>query len=128
MVLAELGRKIRNAIGSLSYATIINEDVLNSMLKEVCTALLEADVDIRLVKHLKDIVKLLCILYCSPLQNRSIIRTAVASGIPMSLLRFALGIYIGIFAAQNFDIPKIPPPDKMIATVKVWLEERKKSS
>lgn len=27
MVLAELGRKIRNAIGSLSQATIINEDV-----------------------------------------------------------------------------------------------------
>ncbi|KFD57328.1 hypothetical protein M514_01839 [Trichuris suis] len=75
MVLAELGRKIRNAIGSLSHATIINEDVgvsillnkrfrrckllqvLNSMLKEVCTALLEADVNIRLVKQLKDSVK-----------------------------------------------------------------------
>uniref|UniRef100_A0A5S6R0V5 Uncharacterized protein n=1 Tax=Trichuris muris TaxID=70415 RepID=A0A5S6R0V5_TRIMR len=71
---------------------------------------------------------LLCSLYYSPLQNRSIIRTAVASGIPMSLLHLALGIYIGIFVAQNFDIPKIPPPDEMIATVKVWLEERKKSS
>ncbi|KRX14256.1 Signal recognition particle 54 kDa protein [Trichinella nelsoni] len=57
MVLAELGRKIRNAIGSLSHATIINEEVLTSMLKEVCTALLEADVNIRLVKQLRESVK-----------------------------------------------------------------------
>ncbi|VDP10025.1 unnamed protein product [Soboliphyme baturini] len=57
MVLAELGRKIRNAIGSLSQATVINEEVLNAMLKEVCTALLEADVNIRLVKQLRENVK-----------------------------------------------------------------------
>lgn len=35
MVLADLGRKIRNAIGKLGQATIINEDELNAMLKEV---------------------------------------------------------------------------------------------
>ncbi|VDM28477.1 unnamed protein product [Toxocara canis] len=54
MVLADLGRRIRNAIGKLGQATIINEDELNAMLKEVCAALLEADVNIRLVKQLKD--------------------------------------------------------------------------
>ena len=48
MVLAELGRKITNALHSLSKATVINEDVLNSLLKEVCSALLEADVNIKL--------------------------------------------------------------------------------
>lgn len=57
MVLAELGRKIRNAIGSLSRENIINEDVLNSMLKEVCAALLEADVNIFLVKQLRENVR-----------------------------------------------------------------------
>lgn len=57
MVLADLGRKIRNAIGKLGQATVINEEELNSMLKDVCTALLEADVNIRLVKQLKDNVK-----------------------------------------------------------------------
>uniref|UniRef100_A0A2I3GK65 Signal recognition particle 54 n=1 Tax=Nomascus leucogenys TaxID=61853 RepID=A0A2I3GK65_NOMLE len=41
MVLADLGRKITSALRSLSNATIINEEVLNAMLKEVCTALLE---------------------------------------------------------------------------------------
>ena len=48
MVLADLGRKINNALHSLSKATVINEDVLNSMLKEICAALLESDVNIKL--------------------------------------------------------------------------------
>ena len=57
MVLADLGRKITSALNSLGKATVIDEDVLNAMLKEICTALLEADVNIRLVKQLKDNVK-----------------------------------------------------------------------
>ncbi|CAJ0602156.1 unnamed protein product [Cylicocyclus nassatus] len=57
MVLADLGRKIRNAIGKLGQATIINEEELDAMLKEVCMALIESDVHIRLVKQLKDNVK-----------------------------------------------------------------------
>jgi len=57
MVLAELGRKITGALHNLSKATIINEDVLNSLLKEVCSALLEADVNIKLVKQLRENVK-----------------------------------------------------------------------
>ncbi|EUB59451.1 Signal recognition particle protein [Echinococcus granulosus] len=57
MVLAELGRKITSALRSLGNATIINEDVLNSLLKEICTALIESDVNIRLVKQLRENVK-----------------------------------------------------------------------
>ncbi|GBP24288.1 Signal recognition particle 54 kDa protein [Eumeta japonica] len=57
MVLADLGRKITTALQSLSRATIINEEVLNSMLKEICAALLEADVNIRLVKNLRENVR-----------------------------------------------------------------------
>jgi len=57
MVLADLGRKITRALHTLSKATVINEDVLNSLLKEVCSALLEADVNIRLVKSLRENVK-----------------------------------------------------------------------
>ncbi len=51
MVLADLGRKINAALHSLSKAPVINEEVLNAMLKEICAALLEADVNIRLVMH-----------------------------------------------------------------------------
>lgn len=78
MVLADLGRKITSALQSLSKATIINEEVsatavflgyvfffhkinlfqvLNGMLKEICAALLEADVNIRLVKKLRENVR-----------------------------------------------------------------------
>lgn len=57
MVLADLGRKITTALRSLGNATIINEDVLNALLKDVCTALLESDVNIRLVKKLRENVK-----------------------------------------------------------------------
>ncbi|XP_013392362.1 signal recognition particle 54 kDa protein [Lingula anatina] len=57
MVLADLGRKITNALRSISNATVINEEVLNSMLKEICTALLEADVNIKLVKQLRENVR-----------------------------------------------------------------------
>ncbi|XP_020281144.1 signal recognition particle 54 kDa protein [Pseudomyrmex gracilis] len=57
MVLADLGRKITSALRSLSNATVINEEVLNSMLKEICTALLEADVNIKLVKQLRENVR-----------------------------------------------------------------------
>ena len=35
MVLADLGLKITKALRSLSNATIINEEVLNSLLKKV---------------------------------------------------------------------------------------------
>ena len=37
----------------LGKATVIDEEVLNSMLKEICAALLEADVNIMLVKRLR---------------------------------------------------------------------------
>ena len=57
MVLADLGRKINAALLSLNKATIINEEVLSNMLKEVQRALLEADVNIRLVKKLSENVR-----------------------------------------------------------------------
>ena len=54
MVLADLGRRIRVAIGKLGQATVINEEEIKVMLNEVCAALLESDVNIKLVKKLKD--------------------------------------------------------------------------
>jgi len=57
MVLADLGRKITAALRSLSNATVINEEVLDDMLKEVCKALLEADVNVHLVKKLRENVR-----------------------------------------------------------------------
>ncbi|CAF0961768.1 unnamed protein product [Rotaria sordida] len=57
MVLADLGRRLSSALRNLSNATIINEQVLNEALGEICRALLEADVNVRLVKQLRENVK-----------------------------------------------------------------------
>jgi signal recognition particle subunit SRP54 len=57
MVLADLGRKITGAIRSLNSATVINEEALDNMLKDIGRALIEADVNVRLVKKLRDNVK-----------------------------------------------------------------------
>ena len=57
MVLADLGRKINAALLLLNKATVINEEVLRNMLTEVQRALLEADVNIRLVKKLSENVR-----------------------------------------------------------------------
>lgn len=57
MVLADLGRKITSALRSLSNATVINEEVLQAMLKEICTALLEADVNVKLVGKMRGNVR-----------------------------------------------------------------------
>ncbi|XP_077995815.1 signal recognition particle subunit SRP54-like [Glandiceps talaboti] len=79
MVLADLGRKITSALRSLSNATIINEEVLNSMLKEICLALLEADVNVRLVKQLRENVRSVIDFdeMAAGLNKRRMIQTAV---------------------------------------------------
>lgn len=57
MVLADLGSKITSALRSLGNATIINQDVLDSLLNQIVRALISADVNIQLVKKLSDNVK-----------------------------------------------------------------------
>ncbi len=57
MVLVDLGRRLSSALQNLSNATIINEQVFNEVLGEICRALLEADVNVRLVKQLRENVK-----------------------------------------------------------------------
>lgn len=57
MVLVDLSRRISKALRAMSSATIINDDVLNTTLKEVCSALIEADVNIRQVKSLRENVR-----------------------------------------------------------------------
>lgn len=44
-------------IGYFKFHLFLYFQVLNAMLKEVCTALLEADVNIKLVKQLRENVK-----------------------------------------------------------------------
>ncbi|CAF1360525.1 unnamed protein product [Rotaria sordida] len=57
MVLGDLGQRLSSALRQLSKETIINEKVFDDTLGKICRALLEADVNIRLVKRLRENVK-----------------------------------------------------------------------
>ncbi|GJQ09940.1 hypothetical protein GpartN1_g1731.t1 [Galdieria partita] len=57
MVLSELGKKISGALRKLANRTVVDEEALNEMLNEVSRALLEADVNVKLVQALRQSVK-----------------------------------------------------------------------
>lgn len=56
-MLAELGQRITVALGKMSSASVIDEAVLDAVLKEIATALLQADVNVRLVANMRNNVK-----------------------------------------------------------------------
>lgn len=57
MVLAELGGSITRALQQMSNATIIDEKVLNDCLNEITRALLQSDVQFKLVRDMQTNIK-----------------------------------------------------------------------
>ncbi|GAA5961311.1 hypothetical protein JCM8115_001547 [Rhodotorula mucilaginosa] len=57
MVLQDLGRRLNQAIQSVSGQSTIDEQALDAVLKSVCAALLESDVNVLLVKRCRERVK-----------------------------------------------------------------------
>lgn len=57
MVLADLGKRLTTALRNMTNSTVIDEEVLNEMLKELCAALLESDVNVKLVANLRKNIK-----------------------------------------------------------------------
>lgn len=57
MVLAELGQKITKALVNMKKSTVVDDQVIDDMLKEIQRALLESDVNVRLVVQLRDNIK-----------------------------------------------------------------------
>jgi signal recognition particle subunit SRP54 len=57
MVLADLGSKVAVALRKMTQAPIVDANVLNEMLAEICKALLQADVNVAQVKHLRESIK-----------------------------------------------------------------------
>jgi signal recognition particle subunit SRP54 len=57
MVLADLGKSITKAISTLSTSLTIDEKVLDECLKEICKALLQADVNVKQVSGLRNGIK-----------------------------------------------------------------------
>eukprot|EP01052_Picozoa_sp_SAG31_P042912 SAG31_NODE_6972_length_1830_cov_1.781051_2_plen_225_part_00 len=59
-VLAELGSRIKDALGKLQHTTVIDEEALDAVLKEICAALLYSDVNIRIVQRIRQNIKRVC--------------------------------------------------------------------
>ncbi|PNS21116.1 Signal recognition particle [Sphaceloma murrayae] len=57
MVLQDLGRRINAAVNDLTRAPTLDEKAFDSMVKEICNALVEADVNIKLVSNLRQSIK-----------------------------------------------------------------------
>lgn len=57
MVLNELGQSISKALASMNSAETIDDKVLDACLKDICTALLQADINVKLVSTLRTNVK-----------------------------------------------------------------------
>ena len=57
MVLADLGRKLNNALSQFSRTSVIDLEAFETLLKEVTGALNEADVNTKLVTSLKNKVR-----------------------------------------------------------------------
>lgn len=57
MVLVDLGKSIHSAIQKLSTRRTVDEKVFDEILKDLCRALLEADVNVRLVAGLRNNIK-----------------------------------------------------------------------
>ncbi|OCF39981.1 signal recognition particle protein SRP54 [Kwoniella heveanensis CBS 569] len=57
MVLADLGARLHGALNQLSRASVVDDTVIDALLKELCAALLEADVNVKLVSQLRTKVK-----------------------------------------------------------------------
>jgi len=57
MVLNELGRGITSALAAMANSMVIDEAALDECLKEICKALLQSDVNVRLVAALRTNVK-----------------------------------------------------------------------
>ncbi|GAA5883571.1 hypothetical protein JCM16303_004890 [Sporobolomyces ruberrimus] len=71
MVLQDLGRRLNSAIQSISAGSPIDASALDTVLKGVCTALLESDVNVLLVKRCRERVKAKVLPQLEEIQNKS---------------------------------------------------------
>jgi signal recognition particle subunit SRP54 len=57
MVLQDLGRRINAAVSDLTRSPNLDEKAFDAMVKEICNALVEADVNIKLVASLRKSIR-----------------------------------------------------------------------
>lgn len=57
MVLTELGKKLQGVMRSITSASVIDQQLFDQILKEICSALLSSDVNVKLVQQLRNNIK-----------------------------------------------------------------------
>ncbi|KAJ3333516.1 hypothetical protein HDU76_007282 [Blyttiomyces sp. JEL0837] len=57
LTVQDLGRQLQSALHSLTKENVIDEKVLNAVLKEICSALLQANVNVKYVTRMRDNIK-----------------------------------------------------------------------
>ena len=57
MVLAELGTRLTNALNRLNTSTIIDDEAVTAVIQDIARALLEADVNVKIVGSLRNKIK-----------------------------------------------------------------------
>ncbi|BFZ53324.1 Signal recognition particle [Savitreella phatthalungensis] len=57
MVLGQLGNRINNALSDFTKSNVVDDKAFDDMLKVICAALLESDVNVRLVQSLRKSIK-----------------------------------------------------------------------
>eukprot|EP01041_Mallomonas_annulata_P005986 gene5986-12068_t len=57
MVLAELGDRLTKALRRLHSSTVVDDEVVSSIQQDICRALLEADVNVKIVGKLRNNIK-----------------------------------------------------------------------
>jgi len=50
----------------------------------------------------------------------------VSMAIGRNILSLGLGMYAGVYICQNYNIPLVPTPAKVLDKIQKWLEENKK--
>lgn len=53
MALRELGTKIKQAVDMVARATLVDQDTVDDMLKQICNGLIAADVQVKLVVQMR---------------------------------------------------------------------------
>lgn len=43
------------------------------------------------------------------------------------MLTFSIGLYAGIYLAQNYDVPKVDEPEKLLQRIKDFADRHRKS-
>lgn len=97
MVLAQLGGSISRALQQMSNATVIDEKVLNECLNEITRALLQSDVQFKLVRDMQANIKKIVNLddLAAGHNKRKIIQQ-------VSFILFSIFIFIFIFPSLSF--------------------------